>query len=79
MRVSWLPPEQNDDGTEFSDLQEYRVYVSANGETSGYVRSSASAMTLTGLPGGELSFNVTAVNSGGNESIPSEQISVENR
>jgi len=79
VRVSWLPPEQNVDGTEFSDLQEYRIYVSANGQTSGYVRSSAASMTLTGLPEGEIAFNVTAVNSGGNESIPSERIAVENK
>ncbi len=79
VRVSWLPPEQNEDGSEFSDLQEYRVYITADGVASGYVRTASAALVVTGLPEGEAAFNVTAVNVGGNESIPSEQISIESR
>lgn len=73
--ITWTPPFLNDDGTPLVDLAGYKVYGSLNGGAFGLLQTVAnSAATGTVVPGlavGSWVFHVTAYDTEGFESVPS--------
>jgi len=76
--LSWDAPTTNDDNTQLTDLNGYRVYY---GTSSGHYTRSANignftTATVSNLPSGVWYFTVTAINSSGIESIHSNEVSI---
>jgi predicted phage tail protein len=72
--VTWDAPVNNEDGTQISDALSYKVYNGA--EVMG---TTSDTYLEVELGGGTYQMTVTAINSAGNESNPSEVLTVEGR
>ena len=76
--VSWTAPTQNDDGTALTDLDAYKIYYGTSpGSYSGQVRIDNIGITtyvLDNLTPTTYYLVATAINSGGRESIFSNEI-----
>ncbi|HEY0938829.1 MAG TPA: putative Ig domain-containing protein [Steroidobacter sp.] len=69
--LSWMPPTENTDGTQLTNLAGYRVLYGRNSASLDQVRevgSNMSSYTITGLTSGTWYFAVKAFNSAGVES-----------
>ncbi len=72
-QLSWSPPFFDSDGGPLTDLRSYRVYVQRDDITVEplEVPSIVVGVTIHNLDAARYSFWVTAVDTSGNESIPS--------
>ncbi|MCL7969892.1 MAG: fibronectin type III domain-containing protein [marine benthic group bacterium] len=82
VQLRWLPPETDAEGEPLGDLEGFRLYFAPASEplmeTGGSIEVGFEAEGLvTGLSAGAWHFAVTAVDTAGNESMPSESVQVE--
>jgi len=70
--ISWLPPLQNEDGSALTDLAGYRLYY--NGSLLTDLGAGLATYVVDGLSTGTHCFYMTALNSKGVESVPSETV-----
>jgi hypothetical protein len=82
IQLRWNPPELDAEGARLEDLAGFRLYYAPypqpvlQGGTVIEIGLDAEAR-VTNLSAGTWSFGVTALDTAGNESIPSELIQVE--
>jgi hypothetical protein len=82
VQLRWIAPETDAEGEPLGDLEGFRLYFAPAPEqlmeTGGSIDVGIEAEGLvTGLSVGEWHFAVTAVDTAGNESLPSESVQVE--
>jgi hypothetical protein len=69
--ISWLPPQQNADGTALTDLAGFHIYYGSSADELSQVVSIATAgisrYVIDNLPGGTWYFAVAAFNAAGVE------------
>ena len=72
IKLSWVPPTTNTDGSPLTDLASYKLYRSTSSAMSSNVVTTitapASTYTTDPLTSGDYFFVLSAVNSGGKES-----------
>lgn len=75
--ITWVPPTQNTDGSALTDLAGYTLWQTLNGGavTSQDIAADKTALTLTNLPVGVYSWNMTATNKAGAKSDASNTAS----
>lgn len=76
--LSWMPPTENNDGTQLSNLKGYKVHYGTKSETYSTVINVANPGLTTyvvqNLDAGTYYFSVTAYNSAGTESTFSGEV-----
>jgi hypothetical protein len=82
VQLRWLPPETDAEGRPLHDLDGFRLYFAPAAEPlmeeGGSIEVGLEAEGLvTGLSAGVWQFAVTAIDTAGNESTPSEAIRAE--
>jgi hypothetical protein len=82
VQLRWLPPETDAEGGPLGDLDGFRLYFAPAAEPlmeeGGSIEVGLDAEgRVTGLLAGAWQFAVTAIDTAGNESTPSEAILVE--
>lgn len=78
--LSWTAPNTNTDGTPLTNLIKYNLYYSQNyntitNSTPTAIAAPSTSAELDNLAAGTWYFQVTAVNSSGVESAPSNMVS----
>ena len=76
--LSWSAPTQNVDGTALTDLAGYNIYYGTSATTTQKININTVGMqtyVISNLSSGTWYFSITAVNSAGIESSPSETVS----
>ena len=77
MRVNWVAPTENVDGTPLTDLASYRIYYglfSRSYTDQVAVNNSAATSFSVAVPGGTYYVAMTAIDGEGNESGYSNEI-----
>jgi hypothetical protein len=78
VNLSWVAPTENSDGTPLTDLKGYKIHYGTQSENyTGAIPVDNPTLTtylVNSLPAGKYYFAVTALNSQGVESSPSDEI-----
>ena len=78
--LNWMAPTENSDGTQLQDLKGYKIHYGTDSQTyTGAISVDNPTLTtylVDTLPAGTYYFAVTAYNSKGLESSPSDEVAV---
>ncbi|TLY75855.1 MAG: fibronectin type III domain-containing protein [Gammaproteobacteria bacterium] len=77
--LAWEPPTQNGDGTPLTDLAGYKIHYGTESQnytqTVPVANAGLASYVIDGLAAGTYYFAVTAYNSAGTDSPPSDEVS----